>query len=104
MSLCTEPLETLSYSHCSKKVVHHDSHYMYGYNKGTLALIWFIIIVVIVFFCLFVAKPDWIMRRDAQGNITNEVDAGKAFLWSILISFCIIIVLYVLWWAFKGGW
>nr|QBK93669.1 MAG: membrane protein [Pithovirus LCPAC404] len=104
--LCqNEPLEKLSYTHCASGTMSYkDTGGMYGYNRGVVAFVWFVIIAAIVYFALFAGKPNWVLKRDNHGNVTDEVDAGKVFIAAILIAFGICIVLYILYYAFRGGW
>src|SRR6056297_2983010 len=43
-------------------------------------LFWFVIIAIIVWFLLFSLKPDFVQKKDEEGNTTGEVDQGRVLI------------------------
>ena len=62
-------------------------------------LLWFLIIAAVVFFILYLLKPDMVQRRDAVGIPTGEVDSSKALIGAIIVAIIIVFVIYI----FKMG-
>ena len=79
------------------EVDHHRDH-GHGYSSIGWAVLWFIIIAVIVWLIIFSLKPAWALDEEAN------VDTGKVLLASIVIALIIVIVVWIIWAACRGGW
>ena len=86
---------------------HHHHHHKnngddWGWGYGWAnTFIWFVIIAVIIWFILYSTKPQFVRKTDSAGNTIDEVDNGKALVWSIVISFIIVILIRIFWYS---GW
>jgi len=97
----TKHVEKVPCDPCDPCESHEMDHYHdhgYGYSSIGWAVLWFIIIAVIVWLIIFSLKPAWAL--DEEGN----VDTGKVLLASIVISLIIVIIVWIIWAACRGGW
>ena len=84
-----KPVETLA---CEQET--SASSYS-GYAWGGIAslILWFFIIAVIVWFILWLTKPTAVQYKNAAGEPTGQVDAGKVLIGAIVISLIIVILI-----------
>jgi large-conductance mechanosensitive channel len=68
----------------------------YGGNFVT-ALVWFVIIAVIVWLLIAAIKPEWAVKKDNNGDPTDEVNHGRAMFAALLVALVVVVVV----WAFR---
>lgn len=65
-----------------------------GWGNGWAGLfVWFVIIAVIIWFILYSTKPEFVRKKAPDGTVTDEVDNGKALIWSIVIAIVIVVLI-----------
>lgn len=84
----------------------------YGNNSWAWGFLVFIILVIIIWVCLWVFNPDFLRKhhddcddhdhRDKDDKCC-DVDGGKALLWAIVIALVIIFFIWIIVYAW-GGW
>jgi uncharacterized membrane protein len=84
-----------------------------GWRSGSMVgmgLVLFIVLVIIVFVIIVATRPRWILRckekeercgresssSEGNGEDKNDVDYGKALLWSIVVAIGLIILFWIL--------
>lgn len=97
---------------------HHHKHDEYrggAFGAGGLFAT-FIIILIIVFILLWIIRPNFVLNGHVDGNgddanghhhhSHSHVDFVKVFVWSLLITFVIFIILGIIWLLFRctGVW
>lgn len=98
----TKHVEKVPCEPCDPCEMHHDhhdhhDHHHHGYSSIGWAVLWFIIIAVIVWLIIFSLKPAWALNED------GDVDTGKVLLASIVIALIIVIIIWIIYAACRGG-
>lgn len=76
---------------------------MLGAGNFATALLWLVIIAVIVWIILWLAKPSWVLKVDATtGAVTTDVDLVKSILYAIVIAIVIVLILWLLKASFRA--
>lgn len=65
-------------------------------TKLGTALLWFIVSFIIVIVILYVVKPQIIKKKDANGDIKDEVDFTKIFIASTIVGMIVGIIGFIL--------
>ena len=76
----------------------HIEHY------GGHALFWCVVIFLVVYLLLTFFNPEFVQRKDHKGNANGQNDQAVTMLYSLLILAFIILILWVLWYAFSCAW
>lgn len=77
-------------------------YYGQKYGKGSVFLFWFVAITLAVWLLLQFFKPEYVQRKDRNGNPTGEVDVGTVVIISLIVA--VIVCLFVcLFWG-CGKW
>lgn len=62
-------------------------------NMGSI-LLWFIIAAAVIWFLLMALKPAMVLKRDASGQVTNEVDQNKALMTALVGALIIAVIVW----------
>jgi hypothetical protein len=60
-----------------------------------MAVLSFIIIALIVYFILYLWKPTWLQKTDANGP-TGQIDVGKTIIASVIITLIILLIVWII--------
>lgn len=93
----TKHVEKVPCDPCDPCETDHHDHHHHGYSSIGWAVLWFIIIAVIVWLIIFSLKPAWALNED------GDVDTGKVLLASIVIALIIVIIIWIIYAACRGG-
>lgn len=92
---CPEPCADPCADPCAPK----KHVYSNGCGNWVGYLFWFVIIAIIVWFLLFSLKPDFVQKKDENGNPTGEVDHGRVLLSAIIIALIICFIIWIFQWG-----
>lgn len=58
---------------------------------------WYVLVPIIIGLLLWIAKPNLILERDAQGNIVQgNIDWSRFIIWLIIFTIIIWVILWLL--------
>lgn len=80
---------------CAAKKHHHKEGYGYG-GMAAWGIFGWIILAIIIWLIIIAVKPEWAQKKDCHNKCGGEVDFGRALLGAIVISFIIIIIIWVI--------
>lgn len=62
-----------------------------------------LIIFILVLIALAILRPSWILKRGINNQLIDEINGGKLFLWSIVLTIIIVLIYYILKMISNGG-
>ena len=74
-----------------------SSGYGSEYGSWWIYILVIVIVAVLIWIFLVLAKPDFVLKRDENGDLTNEVCHGKAFGWALLFAIIIGVIVWAIW-------
>ena len=63
-------------------------------NVGQYVL-WFVILAAVIWLGLYLIKPRAVLKRDASGQITGEIDPMRVFWYAVIASAIITAIIYL---------
>lgn len=84
---------------CSPCAPKCDPCHSYGWGSGFWSFfIFWIVIAIIVALFLYIIQPDYVLNKDANGNvIPGDINAGRLILSAIVIALILAFILYLIW-------
>ena len=83
---------------------HRDHDESSFYYQFWMVLFWFAVFLILTWYLLYVFKPDFVQKKDANDNVTGELDAARLFWISVLIALVITVIMWLWLYAYGMCW
>ena len=91
-----KPLSSLARERSSMEMYQHGWGGDWGWGYGVIG---FLFVAFIVWLVLAATKPTFVQHKDSNGDPNDELDNGKALIWSVIIGIIVVVVV----WGFRAS-